>query len=65
MSSEPVKIDSKLHEDVKKFVDEEGRYGSYKSFYEDAARKLLDQELQDDEVKKLKTELEKLKKELK
>lgn len=38
MGSEQVKIDENLHEEVKKFVDKESKYSSYKSFYEEAVR---------------------------
>lgn len=63
MASKQIKIDSDLHKKVKKFVDDSSRYSSYKSFYEDAVRRRLDQE--NTEMETLKKEINQLKKELK
>jgi len=58
MSSKQIKIDSDLHNSVKEFVDNSSRYSSYKSFYEDAVRRRLDEE-QNKDIEKLQEKMKK------
>lgn len=44
MASKQIKIDEGLHKQVKEFVDNSDDYSSYKSFYEDAVRRILKEE---------------------
>lgn len=44
MASVPIKMNKGLHKQVKKFVEESNDYSSYKSFYEDAVRRILKEE---------------------
>jgi Arc/MetJ-type ribon-helix-helix transcriptional regulator len=44
MASVPIKMNKGLHEQVKEFVDDSDDYSSYKSFYEDAVRRILKEE---------------------
>lgn len=44
MASKQIKIDEGLHNQVKEFVDNSDDYSSYKSFYEDAVRRILKEE---------------------
>jgi hypothetical protein len=44
MGSVPIKMDEGLHEQVKEYVDQSNDYSSYKSFYEDAVRRILKEE---------------------
>lgn len=44
MPSMQIKIDEGLHKQVKEFVNESDDYSSYKSFYEDAVRRILKEE---------------------
>jgi len=62
MTSKQIKIDSDLHSKVKDFVDNSSRYSSYKSFYEDAVRRRLDEEETD--IEELEKQLQKLKQRL-
>jgi len=62
MASKQIKIDGDLHDKVKDFVDNSSRYSSYKSFYEDAVRRRLDEEETD--IEELEKQLQNLKKRL-
>jgi Arc/MetJ-type ribon-helix-helix transcriptional regulator len=62
MASKQIKIEKTMHEKVKDFVDKSSRYSSYKSFYEDAVRRTLDEEKKN--VEELEQEINKLKEKL-
>jgi len=61
MPSKQIKIESDLHDEVKEFVNNSSRYSSYKSFYEDAVRRTLDEEKEKDtDIDEIKKKLETL-----